>query len=230
MNIDTYLESVRGGITNATALADDHSKDVAQRLGDAVESSVRLALIEALSDATAEISAEVAPASVEFRLSGGEPQFVVSAPPSTDDTYAEDDSSNDDPALAGEDEEQVRVTLRLPASIKKKVDEQASADGVSTNTWLLQRVLESFGRRGRGGRGGPWRGGPDAPHPPRPPFGPTFGPDFPFGPDGPFGPGGPFDGPAGPFGPGGPDGDRRHRGGRRRGSDRGGDQRGSRFN
>ncbi|MGD7789632.1 Arc family DNA-binding protein [Propionibacteriaceae bacterium Y1700] len=194
MNIDTYLESVRGGISNATALADDHSKDVAHRLGDAVESSVRLALIEALSDATAEISAEVAPASVEFRLTGGEPQFVVSAPPATADEQDDydDDVTNDATESGGDDEEQVRVTLRLPASIKKKVDEQADADGVSTNTWLLQRVLESLGRRGRGGRGGPWRGGP--PEPPSPPFGPTFGPDFPFGSGGPFGPGGPFGG------------------------------------
>ncbi len=142
MQLDKHLESVRNGVQQAAALADEHSQDVARRLSDALESSVRLALIDALSDASDEISADLAPGSVEFRLRNGEPQFVVTPPaapaaadPEPDITFTEDDS------------EQVRVTLRIPATLKEQVDEAADAEGVSTNTWLVQQVRRSIARK-----------------------------------------------------------------------------------
>lgn len=144
MQLDKHLESVRQGVQQAAALADEHSQDIARRLSDAVESSVRLSLIDALSDASAEISADLAPGSVEFRLSNGEPQFVVTPPPApsaTAEPEPEIDWSED------EDSEQVRITLRLPASVKKGVDECADAEGVSTNTWLLQQIRKSLARK-----------------------------------------------------------------------------------
>ena len=143
MQLDRHIESVRAGVQQAAALADEQSQDVARRLGAAIESSVRLALIESLSEAATEITADLAPGSVEFRLSDGEPQFVVTAPEPVTVTAAPEPSP--EPALtAGEDEEQVRVTLRLPASVKQRVDERADADGVSTNAWLLQLVLRNL--------------------------------------------------------------------------------------
>lgn len=144
MQLDKHLESVRQGVQQAAALADEHSQDIARRLGDAVESSVRLSLIDALSDASAEISADLAPGSVEFRLSNGEPQFVVTPPPAPApvvEPEPEVDWSED------EDSEQVRITLRLPSSVKKGVDEAADAEGVSTNTWLLQQIRRSLARK-----------------------------------------------------------------------------------
>ena len=57
----------------AAALADDHTRHVAERLGSAIESSTRLALIQALSDAASTISAELAPSSVELRMAGSGP-------------------------------------------------------------------------------------------------------------------------------------------------------------
>src|SRR5918994_2603079 len=78
MNLSPYLESVRVGVANASALADEPTQQVAERLGMAIESSTRLALIQALSDATSTISAELAPSSVELRMIGQDPEFVVS--------------------------------------------------------------------------------------------------------------------------------------------------------
>lgn len=199
MQLDRHLESVRNGINQAAALADEHSQQVAARLADALESSVRLALIEALSEASTEISADLAPGSVDFHLADGEPQFVVTPPPApTPEPEPEPETAY---TPSDEDEEQVRVTLRLPASVKKTVDERADADGVSTNTWLLQLVLRELGRgRGRNRQGidafindtvesamqGAFGGfsdwghrGPAAQAPP-PPTPPPFPPGFPF--------------------------------------------------
>src|SRR5688500_1576846 len=80
MDLLPYLETVRQGVTSAAALGDDATRQVAERLGGAVESSTRLALIRALSDAAAQVSAEVAPTSVELRMSGADPELVVVVP------------------------------------------------------------------------------------------------------------------------------------------------------
>src|SRR5690606_14363493 len=75
-------------------------------------------------------------------LRNGEPQFVVTPPatPAPAETEPEVDFVEDD-------SEQVRVTLRIPASIKEQVDEAADAEGVSTNTWLVQQVRRSLARK-----------------------------------------------------------------------------------
>jgi hypothetical protein len=211
MNLSPYIESVRAGVTNASSLADEHTRQVAERLGTAIESSTRLALIEALSDAASILSAELAPTSVELHMSGADPEFAVSVPaagPEPTLLLPDPDAipEPDGDAADLEDEALVRITLRLPQSVKAKVDERADADGISTNAWLVGAVTDALA--GRGHDGPRWFAGPRPPMPPGP--GVVFGPNGPFGPHGVFGPGGPF-GAGGLFG-GRPDRSRRDRG------------------
>jgi hypothetical protein len=211
MNLSPYIESVRAGVTNASSLADEHTQQVAERLGTAIESSTRLALIEALSDAASTLSAELAPTSVELRMAGGDPEFAVSIPasgpeprlllPESEMTAEPDDNVSD-----LEDEPLVRITLRLPQSVKAKVDEMADADGISTNAWLVGAVTDALAGRAQDGPG--WSA------PPRPPM-PQI-PDAVFGLHGPFGPHGVF-GQSGPFGAGGLFGGRSERSRREQG-------------
>ncbi|WP_152365545.1 hypothetical protein [Microlunatus speluncae] len=203
MDLSPYLASVREGVKNAAALADDNTQQVAQRLGTAIDSSTRLALIQALSDAASTISADLAPASVDVRIVGGDPEFAVSVPSAPAEPVmitptAEEPAEPEEPVI-DEDEPVARISLRLPASVKTKVDEFADADGISTNAWLQRAIMDALNERRR------------PPHPPGPPGPPAgvFGPDGPLGPNGVFGPHGVF-GPGGPFGPG----KTRHREGR----------------
>jgi hypothetical protein len=50
---------------------------VIERLTVSMESAIRLALLEALSAAAGEITTEMAPGSVQVRLRGRDPEFVV---------------------------------------------------------------------------------------------------------------------------------------------------------
>jgi hypothetical protein len=200
MNLSPYIESVRAGVTNASSLADEHTRQVAERLGTAIESSTRLALIEALSDAASTLSAELAPTSVELRMAGADPEFAVSVPAAGPEPtlLLPDPESIPEPdgdASDLEDEALVRITLRLPQSVKAKVDERADADGISTNAWLVGAVMDALAGRGQPGPG--WFAGQRPPVPPGP--GVVFGPNGPFGPHGVFSPHGPF-GAAGLFG------------------------------
>lgn len=195
MDLSSYVQTVRDGVTSAAALADDHTREVAERLGGSIESSTRLALIAALSDAASSISAELAPSSVEVRMSGADPDLVVSVPsagaePTVLRPAADPETTGEDVLIDTDDETVARVSLRLPQSVKVRVDELAAADGISTNAWLIRTVMDALAAP---------VGRPEWPRPPMPPGpGGIFGPHGPFGPHGVFGPHGPF-GPVGPF-------------------------------
>jgi hypothetical protein len=202
MDLSNYVTQVRDGVTQAAALADDHTRQVADRLGGAIDASTRLALIHALSDAAGTISAELAPSSVELRMVGQDPEFVVSVhtaeseptllTPESD--LAGSEQSAEEPFADIDDEPVARISLRLPQSVKVRVDEMAATEGISANAWLTRAVMDALGQR---------EGHPEWPHHPGPPVPPhapgIFGPHGPFGPHGVFGPGGPF-GPGGLFG------------------------------
>ena len=92
--------------------------------------------------------------------------------------------ADEDVLIDPDDEPVARISLRLPQSVKTKVDEVAAADGISTNAWLIRAVMDALAApTGRSG----W---PSRPLPPPP--GVIFGPHGPFGPHGVFGPHGPF--------------------------------------
>jgi Ribbon-helix-helix protein, copG family len=207
MDLSPYIESVRTGVANASSLADEQIQHVAERLGTAIESSTRLALIQALSDAAGTISADLAPSSVELRMIGTDPEFVVTVQtgeaeptllmPETEVASAE----ASEPSGTETDEEPVaRITLRLPQSVKARVDEMASSEGISTNAWLIRAVMDALSERS--GSRAEW---PQPPHPPMPPS-----PNVIFGVGGPFSEHGVF-GPEGPFGSGGVFGERLRR-------------------
>ena len=210
MDLSPYLQSVRVGVANASALADEPTQKVAERLGTAIESSTRLALIQALSDAAGTISAELAPSSVELRMVGQDPEFVVSVQTAEAEPtllLPEPESGEGDTSESPDDEPISRITLRLPQSVKTRVDEMASAEGISTNAWLIRAVMDALADRSGSRRA--WPQGPIPPIPPIPPVPPVPpSPKLIFGDTGPFGPEGVF-GHKGPFGPGGETDDRR---------------------
>lgn len=201
MNIDKHLESVRDGVQHAAALADDRTRQVAEQLGTALEPTIRLTLVQALAEAATEISARTAPTTVALRLDGDQPVFDVSTPGTDHLDDTEDDLGGEDDQLEldADDAATARVSLRIPQSLKDRVDQVAAAQGVSTNVWITQaltRVVIRQTWRGPGGRGRAF--GPQAderqpgerPGPEVPPFGPDGGlpQGWPFGPRGHHGP------------------------------------------
>jgi hypothetical protein len=146
MDITPYASSLRDELARAADVGDDTVKAAAQRLAAALESSLRLTLMEALSDAAAEIThALPAGAAVELRLQGREPVFAVSgdlhAPPA--DTSVEAEADEDGEGTA-------RITFRLPESLKQRAEALAARRGQSLNSWLVHaaRVAASGGREG----------------------------------------------------------------------------------
>jgi hypothetical protein len=136
MDITPYVSLLRTELANAAELGGPEARRLAERLTAPMESAFRLALLDALSAATGEITRELAPGSVELRLRGREPEFVVTAPPA-DDHPAPDAPP---PPLDGDDTAVSRINLRLPDHLKARIEEAAGRDGLSVNAWLVRAV------------------------------------------------------------------------------------------
>ena len=83
MNLNLYVEAVQRQLTAAAETGGDEARVLAAQLAATLESAVRLALQDALASAVSEITCELAPGSVELRLRGRDPEFVV-IPPATE--------------------------------------------------------------------------------------------------------------------------------------------------
>jgi hypothetical protein len=150
MDLQPYVDSVRHELNVAAEAGGADAAALADRLSAPLESAFRLALLEALSEAAEEITRELAPGSVDVRLRGRDPAFVVT--PAPDEPAAEIHEA----AASGDADEggTWRVTLRLPESLRTAVDAAARGAGLSVNAWLVRAVSGALGADARPTRGG----------------------------------------------------------------------------
>jgi HicB family len=146
MELSEYLQKLREELVSLTRFAGEDVARTAALLAEALESSVRLTMLDLLSAAAEEVTARLGDTVVEVRLADGEPTFVVmTAPPE-----AERDEPG--PASAAEADEAgtARVTLRLPEGLKANIEAAAAREGVSVNTWLVRAASRALRPGGRG--------------------------------------------------------------------------------
>ena len=117
MQLDTHVQALQAELASLASIGDEQVAAAAERLSQALASSLRLRLLELLSEAALEVgyAAALGPrrgpprragALARLRRARGGP-----APP------------------AGEDGLSARITLRLPDSLKTSVEAAASARG-----------------------------------------------------------------------------------------------------
>ena len=126
MDLTKLVNSLREDLRRSAEVAGGEVNVAAERLLLALEPAVRLTLMEALSQAAAEIGARLPGYAIDVRLKGREPTIVV-------------ESARDAPAAdAGEDDANTsRITLRLPEALKSRAEQLAAKRGQSLNTWLV---------------------------------------------------------------------------------------------
>jgi predicted HicB family RNase H-like nuclease len=139
MDLTPYLDTLRGDLLMAAAPGGAEISRAAELLGGSLEASARLALLEALSDATAEITAQLSAASVEVRLRGRDAELVVTE-------YTETAPEPSGPPAVDLEGDLTRITLRVPETLKERVEAAASQDGVSVNAWLARAVATAVTR------------------------------------------------------------------------------------
>src|SRR5579864_3432150 len=132
MQIDGYVQALREDLARIAAVGDESTARAAELLSVALESAVGRRLLEALGEAALELNSQLEAGRVEIRFAGSDPELVYVADEAAAPTEADEAFT-------------ARITLRLPESLKTRLDAAASLHGTSVNTWLvqvLQRTLE----------------------------------------------------------------------------------------
>ncbi|MFI1507837.1 hypothetical protein [Streptomyces sp. NPDC020597] len=144
MDLTPYVDSLRRELAVAAQAGGEEARELAERLTAPLESATRLTMLNVLSAAMDEITRDLAPGSVDVRLRGLDPDFVVTPPPTYGGTVAEPATPAEPlgaPASVDLDEGgTARVNLRLPAHLKGRAEEAAARDGLSVNAWLVRTV------------------------------------------------------------------------------------------
>ena len=148
MDLTPYVENLRRELAIAADAGGDDARALAERLVAPLESAVRLMLLDALSAAADDITAELAPGSVELRLRSGEPGFVVTPAPAELESEVAPPPEGDEAATA-------RINLRLPEQLKAGVEQAASRERLSVNAFLVRAAAAAVAREDRP----PQRGG-----------------------------------------------------------------------
>jgi hypothetical protein len=142
MQIDGHIQALREDLARVAAVGDDATTRAAGLLSVAIEASLGRQIQDVLAEAALELNTQLDAAHVEVRIAGRDPELVLvredgSVPEAVDEAFS------------------ARITLRLPESLKQRIEAAAAREGASVNTWLvqaLQRGLESRNRPMSGSR------------------------------------------------------------------------------
>ncbi|GHG66257.1 toxin-antitoxin system HicB family antitoxin [Streptomyces griseocarneus] len=143
MDLTPYVDTLRRELAVAAEAGGDEARELAERLTAPLESATRLTMLNVLSAAMDEITRELAPGSVDVRLRGLDPDFVVTLPPADGGptvSAAPTELLKAHAPADGDEGGTARVNLRLPAHLKARAEEAASREGLSVNAWLVRAV------------------------------------------------------------------------------------------
>ena len=151
MELTPYIESIHRQLEASAEPGGEDARVVIERLLAPLDASIRLALQDALAAATEEITVELAPGSVELRLRGRDPEFVVTAPPGDPSEDVGDEEAGPAwrqlaPNSEGEEGAVSRINLRLPEHLKSRIERAAAEAGLSVNAWLVRAAAGALER------------------------------------------------------------------------------------
>jgi hypothetical protein len=138
MQIEGYVQALRDDLVRVAAVGDESTARAAELLAVALESSIARRLQEALGEAALELSGQLDSGRIEVRIAGGDPELVL----------VHDDGAVAEPA---DEAFTARITLRLPESLKARLEAAATREGVSVNTWLVHMLHHAAEPRGHSG-------------------------------------------------------------------------------
>ncbi|SDI89416.1 HicB family protein [Actinokineospora alba] len=143
MDLNPYLAALRDDLATTASAGDETMRRAAAVLAAAIEPAARLAMMNALSDLAAEVTAALPDHVVDIRLDGRDVRVVV--------TETSGDTKETPPPPLQDGGDMSRMTLRLFEELKAKAEQAANAQGVSLNTFVQQALQGALHGKARGG-------------------------------------------------------------------------------
>jgi hypothetical protein len=146
MDLRQYIENIHQQLALAAEAGGDDARALAERLVAPLDAALQLALQDVLAAAAEEITTELAPGSVELRLRGRNPEFVVTPPPAEERPEAPATPIAPRASLEADDGVMSRINLRMPDQLKTRIEQAASSEALSVNTWLVRAAAGALDR------------------------------------------------------------------------------------
>ena len=152
MDLTTYVNNLGREFATLAEAGGEEARALVERLTGSLESAIRMTLLDALSAAADEISRDLAPGSVELRLRGRDPSFVVTSPPERAvrargaRRCADRGRRREGGLLIAEDGPASRINVRLPEQLKAAIEDAAANEGRSVNAWLVRAAVAALQR------------------------------------------------------------------------------------
>jgi hypothetical protein len=158
MDLNPYVENLQRQLAVAAEAGGEDVRALAERLIAPLDAAVRLTLLDALAVAAEEITCDLAPGSIDLRLRGRNPEFVVTLPPvdpaAEGEGYGDHDRTPSGARAAGlaarvsvdgdDGGGMSRINLRMPDHLKGRIERAAAADGLSVNAWLVRAAAAAL--------------------------------------------------------------------------------------
>jgi HicB family len=131
LRISVVVNDLASDLAALGALGDEATADAARRLAGAMQAPITARLLEVLGQVAADLAPRLPDHRVEVRLVGGNADIVVDAevPP-------------EPPDLGPEGDADARITLRLSAQLKERVEGASAREGVSVNTYIVRALSQ----------------------------------------------------------------------------------------
>ncbi|RIJ71234.1 hypothetical protein D1871_14510 [Nakamurella silvestris] len=150
MDLNPYIEALRTDLAVAARAGGSEATELAERLLAPLDAAVRLTILDVLAAAAGEITLDLAPGSVDLRLRGREPSFVVTLPATPDGSTGGSErpdtrAAPEAPRGSADDEgSMTRINLRLAEDLKARVEDAARGAGISVNAWLVRAATSAL--------------------------------------------------------------------------------------
>jgi len=143
MKMSLVVEGLRSDVVAVGEVGDDTVAEAAERIAVVLGRSAPARILEILSEAATELSADLPEGRVQVQLAGDDVQL----------SYVEDART---PGGEGESGDlTARITLRLSESLKARVEDGAARDGVSVNSFIIRALDRGTSATRATGRSGP---------------------------------------------------------------------------
>jgi hypothetical protein len=136
MKLSPHVDVLRADLEAAAALGDEQAAAIGGRLAEAATRSAPLRFLDVVGEALLEANAQLPSGHLELRLAGSDPDVL----------FVEEEGRT---APAADEPSAARLTLRLPERLKSEIEEAATREGVSVNTWLVRALGGAVGHATR---------------------------------------------------------------------------------
>src|SRR5579875_2662937 len=150
MRLSAVTAGLVADLESLGRIGDEATQAAASRLAAALPGVLTARLVQIVTELAAEVDAALGHGRAEVRLVGDDAAIVVSLDEPLEPAGVPDPAGAD----SGDDTE-ARITLRLPAGLKTRLEREAAAEGLSLNSHIVRslgRTVPARSPRPMGGR------------------------------------------------------------------------------